>query len=386
MELVPIVKGDGFARTLVAPPGKRFQSVKLDGVPIPLTPSRQRVDVALATVTADRTLAFCLEDIPTEDPAGWTIYKSIVRRFVVVGDAVTMVFSVLHDLNTDILFAEVWDLQTNEEVIVHLIRQSEDELRVDFAFPPDLGERYEIVLSGFFEELPTGGGGGGGVVTRAGQGMSDDLAQNKIDLGGLFTTNREIFTENQSEIRIMIRNGLAERTQVTANGNLFLARNTTSAGNKTLLAVDAFATTLGWEGANPAQSTYLEVRNGGIRVNSPLSRYNRPGGGNKLNVTVDSQGFLSFDPLPVQLPILVKLGEMFYGNATDTQYNVPNRIGAAIFQLYEIIQGTNRQIVYPQPEIQYGQSLYGEHPLSTRVFITFAAPPGVKTFVLLYIG
>lgn len=156
-ELITVIEGDNFTRTLVAPEGKRFQSVKVDGVPLAL-PDPRRVTINLSNITADRLITYCLEDIPPPDPTDpteRTFYKSCNTRFEFEGDGFALAFTIQHDLNTLHLTAQVWDLQTDDEVIVNLIRIDENRLAVTFAAPPDLGEHYEVLITAFYEATIT---------------------------------------------------------------------------------------------------------------------------------------------------------------------------------------------------------------------------------------
>ncbi|WP_250632048.1 hypothetical protein [Rhodoflexus caldus] len=157
MEVFNVLEGDSFSREIIAPDGKRFTSFTINSIPQVITNPR-RLLINLSNIIQDFTITYSLEDIPPPDPTDpteRTFYKSCNVRFEFEGDGSALAFTIQHDLNTLHLTAQVWDLQTDDDVIVNLIRLDENRLAVTFAAPPDLGERYEVLITAFYEATIT---------------------------------------------------------------------------------------------------------------------------------------------------------------------------------------------------------------------------------------
>lgn len=157
MEVFNVLEGDSFSREIIAPDGKRFTSFTINSIPQVITNPR-RLLINLSNIIQDFTITYSLEDIPPpdpDDPIERTFYKSCNTRFEFEGDGSALAFTIQHDLNTLHLTAQVWDLQTDDDVIVNLIRIDENRLAVTFAAPPDAGERYEVMITAFYEATIT---------------------------------------------------------------------------------------------------------------------------------------------------------------------------------------------------------------------------------------
>jgi hypothetical protein len=62
------------------------------------------------------------------------------------GDGLTTEFVILHELGTRRLVTAVYDLSTEEQIGVGILRDTDDQLRVVFSAPPLPSETFEIVI------------------------------------------------------------------------------------------------------------------------------------------------------------------------------------------------------------------------------------------------
>lgn len=64
----------------------------------------------------------------------------------VIGDDVTSVFTITHNLNTDFVMVELYDANTYEEIVAQVDHVSANEITITFSSPPAVNEIAVIVF------------------------------------------------------------------------------------------------------------------------------------------------------------------------------------------------------------------------------------------------